>query len=247
MVALIPARAGSQRVTGKNTKPLGGVPLIAWTIAAAQESGVFDRVCIATDDPAVRALTPWDGRTFFHDRAPVADHQADIDWIREYLSAHPRPYTFAVLRPTSPFRTAATIQRAYKAFTVCDGTHDSLRAVEPAKQHPGKMWEWAGRGYPITPLLRGTRSDGVPWHSCPTQTLPIFYVQNSSLEMAYTANVEAHGTIHGRKVMPFFTEGLEGFAIDYPEDWDRAERLVSSGAVAIPRAFRNLRSLTESA
>lgn len=160
---------------------------------------------------------------------------ADIAWIRQALKDLGfRPTTFAILRPTSPFRTAETIQRAYREFTICDGTHDSLRAVEPVKQHPGKMWEWAGPGYPITPLLRGTRSDGVPWHSCPTQTLPTMYVQNSSLEMAYTANVEAHGTIHGRKVIPFFTTGVEGFAIDDMDDWARAERLILERLQPLP-------------
>ena len=50
--------------------------------------------------------------------------------------------------------------------------------------------------------------------------------------MAYTANVEAHGTIHGRKVIPFFTEGHEGFSLDYPEDWARAECIIQmSGSI----------------
>jgi CMP-N,N'-diacetyllegionaminic acid synthase len=240
MIALIPARANSQRVPGKNTKPLGGVPLLAWTIAAAQESGLFAALLVSTDDTRTAEMaTAWGAHVRLVGAPCHVDTCADITWVRDAITVRPRPDTFAILRPTSPFRTAATIQRAFAAFTVPDGTHDSLRAVEPVRQHPGKMWEWAGPGYPITPLLRGSRSDGVPWHSCPTQTLPVFYVQNSSLEMAYTANVEAHGTIHGRKVIPFFTEGHEGFSIDYPEHFELAERIVSSGAVAIPRRLRN--------
>ena len=237
MVALIPARAGSKRIPGKNTKLFAGHPLLAYTIAAAQQSGVFSRVYVATDDARVdhnfmKLFS--DSTTFSHHRAPVMDRQADVEWVREVLWAHEHYDTFAILRPTSPFRTAETVRRAFKQFTLPDQTADSIRAVEPCKQHPGKMWEWAGPGSPITPLLHGKRSDEVPWHSCPTQTLPTFYIQNSSLEIGWTSNVEVHGTIHGRKVAPFFTEGYEGFSLDYPEDWERAEALIASGRAVLP-------------
>jgi CMP-N,N'-diacetyllegionaminic acid synthase len=49
VVALIPARAGSKRVTGKNIRPLAGHPLIAYTIASALQSGVFADVVVSTD------------------------------------------------------------------------------------------------------------------------------------------------------------------------------------------------------
>jgi N-acylneuraminate cytidylyltransferase len=86
------------------------------------------------------------------------------------------------------------------------------------------MWTWEGGGYPMKPLQPNVHADGTPWHSSPTQTLPQVYVQNASLEMSWTSNVEIHGTISGRKVIPFLTEGWEGFNIDYPEDWEAAER-----------------------
>ena len=49
IIALIPARSGSKRVPDKNIKPLAGHPLMAYTIAAAIESRVFDRVMVSTD------------------------------------------------------------------------------------------------------------------------------------------------------------------------------------------------------
>jgi CMP-N-acetylneuraminic acid synthetase len=206
--------------------------VLVYSIQAALESQVFTDVLVSTEDQRTGDIAEAAGaRWIWRSPALAQDHTADIAWIRDLLSRLAvRPESFAILRPTSPFRTAETIRRAYRLFTLPDGTHDSLRAVEPVRQHPGKMWEWAGPGHPITPLLRGARSDGVPWHSCPTQTLPRIWVQNSSLEMAYTANVEAHGTIHGRKVLPFFTEGIEGFTLDEPDDWDRAEQLVATCA-----------------
>lgn len=229
MVALIPARAGSKRVPGKNTKLLGGQPLIAYTIRAAQESGVFSDVIVTTEDADIRELAyTYGAHGMFRPVHTAADDAADILWVRDFLMRAPTRFeAFAILRPTSPFRTADTIRRAFAQFTLPDQTADSIRAVQPCREHPGKMW--ALNFGVLTPLLNYTRSDDVPWHSCPTQTLPTFYVQNSSLEMAWTANVEVHGTIHGRKVAPFFTEGDEGFAIDYPEDWERAEAIMRRG------------------
>ena len=48
-IALIPARSGSERVRDKNVRPLAGHPLLAYAIAAARESGVFERIVCSTD------------------------------------------------------------------------------------------------------------------------------------------------------------------------------------------------------
>jgi CMP-N,N'-diacetyllegionaminic acid synthase len=233
MVALIPARAGSKRVPGKNTRLLNGVPLVCYTIAAALQSDVFRRVTVFTDDDAVWNVDE-PGCWSLYRRKPVSDEQADIEWVREALTSAPRPMSFAILRPTSPFRTAETIRRAYAQFTLPDQTCDSLRAVEPVKQSPYKMWTQAAPCMPIKPLLEGKHADGTPYHSSPTQSLPLVYVQNSSLEMSWTSNVETHGTISGRKIAPFFTEQFEGFSIDTEADWREAEHIARAYPDALP-------------
>ena len=236
MIALIPARKGSKRIPGKNTKLLAGHPLIAYTIQTAIQSQVFDQVWVCADDLELQELAQSMGACFF-ERAEADDRQTDAEWVHEVLTAltelEMRPRDFAILRPTSPFRTPAMLQRAYKTFYSYLSA-DSVRAVEPCTQHPGKMWTWEGRSYPIKPLLTGKREDGTPWHSCPTQTLPTYYVQNASLDMAWTRNIEVFGTIHGQSVVPFFCEGHEGFDINYERDWREAEYLLASGAAYLP-------------
>jgi len=244
MVALIPARAGSKRCPGKNTREFFGYPLWCYTARAAFDSGVFRSVVLATDmDPLMVLDLPIRYRESVRvmRRDPVEDAQPDIAWVREALKLDTWE-SFAILRPTSPFRTAETIRRAYKQFTRSE-VH-SIRAVEPVKQHPGKMWQVVnGCIYPLIgttwPAAGGemamqTRHD-MPFHSQPTQALPKVFVQNSSLEMAWSYVVPAFGTISGRKVAPFYTEGYEGFAIDTEDDWAEAVRLVESGAVTLPR------------
>lgn len=233
MIALIPARAGSIRVPGKNMRFLNGHPLIAYTIAAAQQSGVFTNVFVCTDDVATRGIASKHGATWFP-REPVSDTQPDLAWVREALArmweaSRFRSSEFAILRPTSPFRTADTIRRAYREFCEMADCGDSIRAVEPCPVNVYKCWTWAGAGMPIKPLIEGVYmpdlDTSIPLHSAPSQVAPKVWIQNSSLEMAHTANVEVHGSIAGRKVGPFFTRGAEGFSIDTEADWSEAVRL----------------------
>ena len=205
--------------------------MIAYTIAAAQQSGVFEDVVLCTDDLDLGRY----GSVRLIGREPVSDNQPDIVWLRDaFRWFSRRPESFAILRATSPFRTAATIQRAYRQWQrECDCI-DSLRAVTPASQTPYKMWTQASPGMPMTPLLPGAHPDGTPYHSSPTQTLPTVYVQTGGLEMGWTRNVEDLGTISGRKISPFLVEGPEALDLNTPRDWLEAERLLATGAVESP-------------
>ena len=80
-----------------------------------------------------------------------------------------------------------------------------------------------------------TSPKGVPYHSRQYKSLPQVYVQNSSLEIAWTRAVDVHDSIAGEKVAPFLTEELEGFSIDYPDDWRYAEEMIAAGRATCPR------------
>ena len=96
MVALIPARVGSKRVSGKNMKLLAGRPITAYAIEAAKQSKVFTRVLICTDDDDVARLA-YAPDVYW--REPVADDQADIVWVSGALaSLMLRPDAFAIVR-----------------------------------------------------------------------------------------------------------------------------------------------------
>lgn len=187
-VALIPARSGSKRVKDKNIRVLNGHPLLAYTLNAAQSSGVFDAVVVSTDSEGVAEVARHYGGEvpFLRPAAFAGDLSPDIEWIQctlKTLAKQGRTYdSFALLRPTSPFRTASTIQRAWGLFHQFPEA-DSLRAVELCGQHPGKMWVREGDW--MTPLLPGGPKNP-PWHSTPYQALPKVYIQNASLEIAWT-------------------------------------------------------------
>jgi CMP-N,N'-diacetyllegionaminic acid synthase len=248
-VALIPARTGSKRIPGKNTRLLAGHPLIAYTVAAAHASGVFDFVAISTDDvPGMERIFGQDRRVQMIVERPKAfasDTSPDIEWVDHFFSVYPlRPEAFAILRPTSPFRTAETIKRAWTEFQA-NQPCDSIRAVERVRQSPWKMWTaeengtiepfssaFRNRFYPTTMRMPG---NVVPLHSLPTQMHPPVFVQNASLEISWTHNVTQNGSISGKVILPFFTKGYEGFDVNTEDDWMLAEALIERGLAKLPR------------
>jgi N-acylneuraminate cytidylyltransferase len=243
-VAFIPARQGSKRVPGKNVRALQGHPVLAYTIAAARDSGLFDSVIVSTDAEEIAAIARHYGAEvpFLRPAAFAGDTSPDIEWLDHAirtLAAGGRAWEcFSLLRPTSPFRSAGTIRRAWALFASQQGV-DSLRAVEKCAQHPGKMWVVRGqRMFPLLPFETASPKPGEggqPWHSTPYQALPPVYVQNASLEIAWTRVVSERRTIAGDVMVPFVTDGYEGFDINDPADWDLAVRLLEQGAVTLPR------------
>lgn len=235
-VALIPARSGSKRVKHKNIRRLGEHPAIAYTIAPAIASGVFDAVVVSTDSETYATIARHYGAEvpFLRPEKFATATSPDIEWIRytlETLAAAGRTFDcFSILRPTSPMRQPDTIRRAWQQFIAQEGV-DSLRAVEKVSQHPGKMWVVRNdRMVPIMPLTPPDR----PWHSQQMAALPDVYVQNASLEIAWTRIALEQGTIAGQVLTPFITDELEGLDINSPADWWYAEHLIATGAARLP-------------
>lgn len=240
VVALIPARSGSKRVPDKNIRPLAGHPLIAYSICAARDSGVFRDVVVSTDSEAYARTAREYGAEipFMRPTELSGDTSPDIEWVEYTLKrlaeAGRRYDCFSILRPTSPFRLPETIRRAWDEFCGETGV-DSLRAVEKCSQHPGKMWVVRGRR--MTPLLPLGPAEQ-PWHSSQYPSLPLIHVQNASLEIAWTRVVFETRTIAGHVLMPFFTRDEEGFDVNQPYDWELAEQMVRAGMARLPRVGR---------
>ena len=236
-VALIPARSGSERVPDKNVRPLAGHPLLAYAIASAHHSGVFERVVCSTDSGKIGEVAQRYGADvpFLRPAELATSTSPDIEWIAHALDQLGGHYDlFAIVRATNPFRGPDVLRRGLEQLLATPEA-DSIRAVERVKQHPGKMWVLEGRT--MRPLLDQAQLD-VAWHAGQYQALPPIYVQNSALEIAWTRVVSQTGTREGKVVAPYLTDGREGFNIDDEEDWERARRLLDSGEVELPEVVR---------
>lgn len=236
IVALIPARSGSKRVPGKNIKRLAGHPMIAYAIASAVDSGVFDRVLVSTDSEKIADISRYYGADvpFLRPAEISGDRSPDIEFVEnvlDELKGRGKAYDcFSILRPTSPFRKAETVRRAWKEFLSEEGV-DSLRAVEKCRQHPAKMW--VVRRHRMMPLIPFGPVEQ-PWHSSQYPTLPEIYVQNASLEIAWSRVVYEGRTIAGEVLMPFLTLDDEGIDVNDKYDWMIAEQMIASGEAVLP-------------
>ena len=229
IIALVPARSGSQRIPHKNIYVLNGHPLLAFSIQAAKDSGIFDGIYVSSDSPNIGWVGEKYGAEFIHCPLEIAhkDLDPDIKWVRHALGIV-KCDVFSILRPTSPFRTGDTIKRAWEVFNQFPAC-SSIRAVEKCKQHPYKMWTLEGKW--LYPLMNKLKDQ---YFNRPYQSLPEIYVQNTSLEISWAKNVYEHDSISGEYIRPFFTQGYEGFDINDFMDIKLAEQIIANGEATLP-------------
>lgn len=118
-LAIIPARSGSKGIPNKNIKLLNGVPLFAYTIRAALDSGMFARVMVSTDSEEYAEIArQWGAEVpFLRDPVTATDTSSSWSVVKEVLDKYAMMGetfdTLALLQATSPLRTGTHIQEAY--------------------------------------------------------------------------------------------------------------------------------------
>ncbi len=115
-IGIIPARAGSKRCPGKNTRLLGDKPLISWTIEHAQKSKLLDRVIVTSDDVAVRNICQKSNVQFINRPQELAsDNATSAEVVMHTLGNITDKFSHIVLlQPTSPFRNSEHIDESIK-------------------------------------------------------------------------------------------------------------------------------------
>lgn len=183
VVAVVPARAGSTRLPGKNVRPMAGRPMIAWTLDAAKGARSINRIVVSTDDPIVETIVAEMGLPPAI-RRPDALSGADasvIDVIAHALETVGGQWdTVVLLQPTSPLRRSQDIDDALGALEAARapalisvsplpkpesfyGARDDMGRLHPAPD-PGRMRRINGAIYAGRPALiltaRTFRIDG---------------------------------------------------------------------------------------
>ncbi len=217
-IAVIPARGGSKRIPRKNIKPFGGKPMIAYAIAAARESGLFEHVVVSTDDDEIAAVATQHGATVPFRRpkeladdqtvtVPVIAHAAQ--WFADQGQA---PQAVCCIYPCVPLLRADDLRGAFAMFTERDADY-----VYPVVAFHSSPWRAM------------TQLDGQPmrfvypeYELTRTQDLPKCYYDAGQFywgkTTAWTRGLRMHSNGHGWE-MP----GHRVVDIDTPDDWLRAE------------------------
>ncbi len=135
VLALIPARAGSKGLPGKNARMLHGKPLLAWPILAARDSAYVDEVAISTDSAEFAAIAAEYGASvpFMRPAALASDTAPSIDFMLhaiDHYDAQGVHYDYLLLlEPTSPLTEASDIDAALEQLEAAGRMADALVGV----------------------------------------------------------------------------------------------------------------------
>ena len=180
IAAFVLARGGSKGLPGKNIRLFAGKPLLAWSVLAAQQTGVIDRIIVSTDDDAIGQAGVRAGAEFFkRSNALSTDLALPKDAIRHHVDELEEegysPDVIVLLQPTSPLRAPSDIIACIDA--VKDGA-DSAVTFTTAASNPHRAWKIID-GAPM-PFIDGAN----PW--APRQALPEAFAINGAVYVART-------------------------------------------------------------
>lgn len=228
VLGVVTARAGSKGLPGKNLRPLGSKPLLAYTIEAARQSGVLDRVILSTEDQQIADV----GREYGCDvpfirprdlaqddtpHLPVIQHA--VKWMAE--RAGYRPDAVMILQPTSPLRQPEDIRAAVDLLAGSNA--DSVLSVSevPAHAHPMRVLRIDDTGAAVL-FVTGAP---VRHRINRRQDLPAAWVMNGAIYVCRTDVLFAgEPSLYGDRVMVYRMPADRGLSIDDARDFAEAER-----------------------
>ena len=235
VLGVVTARAGSKAIPGKNTRLLGGKPLIAHTIDAARESGVFDRLILSTDDDQAAAIARARGCEvpFMRPAHLAADDtphlpvmQHALTWLRDHHRY--TPDWVMILLPTSPLRQPVHIREAVD-LAVASGA-DSVVGVDELPPHYNPMRIVTIDDHGWARLFVGGKP--VKRRSGRRQDMPRAWVLNGAVYLFRTSVLfdPIEPSLYGDKVAAYKMSPPYGLNIDDPDDWAIAERALNRTA-----------------
>lgn len=217
-VALLPMKANSQRVKGKNFRPLHGKPLFRWILDSLLEIESIDCVVINTDARDILAengLVESD-RVKIRDRKPeLCGDTVSMNLILADDIANVPADTYLMTHTTNPMLSADTIGKALAQYQagVDAGTADSLFTVNKIQ----------------TRFYRADASavNHDPDNLIQTQDLEPWYEENSNLYIFTAESFAKTDARIGKTPMLFEMGKMEAVDIDTPEDWAMAEAVAA--------------------
>jgi N-acylneuraminate cytidylyltransferase len=230
VLALIPARAGSKGIPGKNIKDFAGFPLIAYSILAGLRSNFVTRTIVSTDGEEIASVAKaWGAEVpFLRPEAFAQDDTLDLpvalhclEWLKEHENYQPDVVVW--LRPTSPIRPIDCVDRAVNLL-LDHPQADSVRGVVEAAQNPYKMWlidEESG----VMKALVNFEGVEEPYNA-PRQVLPQAFWQTGHIDAIRRTTITEKNSMTGDVILPLLIDPSYTVDIDLPQDWRAAEQIL---------------------
>lgn len=223
MLAIIPARSGSKGLKDKNIKEMCGKPLIAHTIEAAKQSGIFDCIHVSTDSERYADIARNYGADvpFLRTQELSSDKASSWDTagyvLKEYRKQGRIYNTFMMLQPTTPLRRVADIKGAYDLFvkkkaksviSVCETDHSPLYTDVIAED--GNMKGFVKKEY----------------RDLPRQVLPVYYRVNGAVYLMKKEVLSNIGELYDHECYAYIMDKMYSVDIDDELDFIIAEAIM---------------------
>jgi CMP-N-acetylneuraminic acid synthetase len=213
VVALLPMKANSQRVKGKNFREFCGKPLFRWILDSLLEVDEIDQIVINTDARQILAengLIETDRITIRDRRPEICGDLVSMNSIISDDITNISADVYLMTHTTNPIVSADTIRKALNTFleSTSLGDADSLFTVNKVQTR-----FYRGDCSPINHDLDNL---------IPTQNLEPWYEENSNLYIFTTSSFSKTNTRIGRRPIMYESPLFESIDIDTPADWEFA-------------------------
>ena len=221
-IAIIPARKGSKRVPGKNTKVLGSKKLIEYTIEHAINSTLIDKVFINTDDTSIKDIACQYECEFYERNSKLAEDKTTtkdviLDFINKQFIRDSMPQNIVLLQPTVPFRRAELIDETIQKLQ--QGDYDSVTThIEVDFYHPNRLK--VIKGDYLHPYK--DKED----ESCNRDDLEKVYCRDGSVYAFKTSSFVRQKSLLGEKQGFVINDASTHVNIDTMRDWYIAQALL---------------------
>jgi len=224
VIALIPARAGSKGLPGKNTRELAGKPLIAWPILAALESNYIDDVVVTTDGEGIAEIAKQYGAKVPWLRPEnLADDTAKrIDVIQHAIGNLSKFDILVYLEPTSPLTEASDIDKALELLLQNQSAQSIVGVCESGCAHP----EYSLKN--IDGLIRPYTINSFSDLKINRQEIDESFFFDGSLYISYVGALEEYGEFYHDFTMPYRAPKWKSFEIDDLDDFKIVESIIKN-------------------
>lgn len=224
IIAIIPARSGSKGLKDKNIRVLAGKPLMAYSIQAAQDSGLFETIHVSTDSKEYAEIARDYGADvpFLRDESYSGDTASSWDVVREVLIKYEKLgkcYDYcALLQPTSPLRTAGDIIAGFNLFRTKNAS--SVVSVTEV-EHPV---QWC---FSLDSNLSMKNFSLSPYKNCRRQDLEKHFRENGALYITSTTDIlNPDYDFYNEACYAYVMAGSRSIDIDSLQDFIIAEAIM---------------------